>query len=188
MTPGIFSSRLAKRKGDKVNWDLFNGLKNITEEYPSIVDMGCGLGKYVKLFRDEGKEAYGFDGIENVEEISKGVVYQQDLTKRFAHNDIVEKIGWMDVAICIEVGEHIPAEHSWTFIDNICSVSSKLLIVSWAVPGQRGSGHISCHTPEWVVAQVTSRSWGFDEERTQWARRICGRGFKNKILVFEDEG
>ena len=91
-----------------------------------------------------------------------------------------------DVALCIEVGEHVPEEFLEKFLDNIAIFATEMMIVSWAVPGQRGRGHVSCLDPDWVAAELGLRGWTVSE-KTEAARQMAGKGWNKKLLVLEPD-
>lgn len=148
----------------------------------TIIDMGCGLGSYIKYFQDIGfKKVLGIEGtlLDNFE-IEKIAV--MDLTKEI-------KIKLEANVLCLEVGEHIPEHHLPAFIKNITDPVSRgqKLILSWAVPGQEGIGHVSCRTNEWVIDQVSSRGLKFDKIKTEQARAATSNHcayFRETILIF----
>lgn len=179
---GAFDARHAQRKQWKVDPGLMRALSELLppqEPRLRVVDIGAGAGHYVHALREMGHHAAGVDGTAGVETLSGGLVLQYDLTRR---------IHWRppaDWAMCIEVGEHIPAELSPQFLDNLARAATQGLIVSWATPGQRGRGHVHCQPPEWVVAQLERRGWRESRAATKLARDMAQGGWRRKLLVFE---
>ena len=70
--------------------------------------------------------------------------------------DLASPMTWnpADAVISIEVGEHIPKEHEATFIANIVGSAKKMIVLTWAPPGQGGEGHVNNQTPEHVAEQI----------------------------------
>lgn len=153
----------------------------------TVVDLGAGVGVYVQAFADHGYRSLGFDGIEGIEEQSEGRVMRMDLSRPGAFDRLYRGAYTArrpDAAITIEVGEHIPPEHSGAFLDNLCDAAKTLLIVSWAVPGQRGRNHVSCRLPEWVSCEIGQRGWSLEGDATSAARATAGKGWDRKLMVF----
>jgi hypothetical protein len=65
-----------------------------------------------------------------------------DLSKSFEIGDL------FDLAICVEVGEHLPQAHSEQFVRTLCR-AAPVVLFSAAVPGQGGTGHINEQWPEY---------------------------------------
>ena len=103
-----------------------------------VLDIGCGPGHFVYSMVDVGINAIGIDIDERV--ASKQYLFRQDIfsTKFVA-----------DVAICLEVAEHIDAVYADDLIDQISTMFTDTLIFTAAVPGQGGVGHINCQPLEY---------------------------------------
>ena len=155
-------------------------LKN--NKLKNCVDFGCGPGEYVKFIRSKKIKCDGYDGNVYTEEITKGKCKVLDLTSDFKIND------GFDCVISLEVGEHIPKELENKFIYNVCNHSKNYAIVSWAIPGQGGYGHVNCQTNEYIKNQF--KAFGFSscdsiEEKLRDASTLSW--FKNTIMVFKKD-
>ena len=91
-----------------------------------------------------------------------------------------------DAAISIEVGEHIPREHEKTFFDNIVKSAKKMIVLTWAVPGQVGEGHVNNRTPEYVAHEIEKRGkFRRNVQLTQRLRQIATvEWIKSNLQVF----
>ncbi|HXP49877.1 MAG TPA: hypothetical protein VN922_07990, partial [Bacteroidia bacterium] len=62
------------------------------------------------------------------------------------------------------------------------------IIMSWAVEGQAGIGHINCRNNYWVVEQLKKRGYKLDEEKTLSMRLAVAdchcSWFKNTLMYF----
>eukprot|EP00666_Eupelagonemidae_sp_cell4sb_P002611 gene2611-biopygen40125 len=67
----------------------------------------------------------------------------------------------------LEVGEHIPEKHIPAFVDNLDRHNRVGILLSWAVPGQEGHGHVSCRSNKDVIDMIERRGYWYDEE---WIR------------------
>src|SRR5262245_11052980 len=110
----------------------------------SVVDVGCGRGAWLRAFRENGVEVIaGMDGDHIatskllIEPLSFRCV---DLTKPLRST---EKY---DLAVCLEVVEHLPSTAGRSLIASLTSVAP-LVLFSAAIPGQRGTGHINEQWP-----------------------------------------
>lgn len=107
---------------------LFNG--------QSVYDFGAGLGWYGKALITRGTDGYrvsdyeAFDGAENIESIfPDGFVKYLDLSQPVY-------LPAKDWVLSFEVGEHIPAKHEQTFIENLHRHNKKGIVLSWALEGK----------------------------------------------------
>ena len=57
-----------------------------------------------------------------------------------------------DMALCLEVGEHLDELHSGTLVDALVR-HSDLIVFSAACPGQSGQHHVNCQWPEYWQAK-----------------------------------
>jgi len=107
----------------------------------SIVDFGCGLGSWLRVFKDSGiDKILGLDG------------YWVDRTKietsvidNFKEVDLEKEIKLkekFDLAISLEVAEHLHKESADIFIENLTNASD-IIVFSAAVPMQGGQNHIN---------------------------------------------
>ena len=191
---GSFTTAFARRKRWKLDARLLEAIKAVLPRGCSVIDLGAGVGRTVQALRDAGwPHTDGVDGIPGISALSMGLVAELDLTGRYvwyrAYADAPdakqEEIGWRpDAAICIEVGEHIPEDKQEWFLNNLADSARSYLIVSYALPGQRGRDHVQCRSPEWVANQLGIRGWSLSEDITILARSIAGKGWDKKLLVF----
>ena len=85
----------------------------------TIWDMGAGRGHYVQYLRERGVVADGMEGAVGIVPLSKGHLYQRDLTQPLSAP--CELRDWV---MCLEVAEHIPTHLENVFLSNLaCSVS-----------------------------------------------------------------
>ena len=71
-----------------------------------------------------------------------------------------------DAAMSIEVAEHIPAQFEDQFVNNLIGSARDLVILSWAVPGQGGEGHVNGKTGEAVRGVMKKHGWEKNEAFT----------------------
>jgi len=106
----------------------------------SMVDFGCATGRWCKCAKSLGvKEVLGIDGdyVKSDERVIEDTEFQAmdlseniDLDKRY------------DLAVSLEVAEHLPEEKSDIFIRNLVN-SANIVLFSAATPGQGGDYHIN---------------------------------------------
>ena len=106
----------------------------------SVVDVGCGLGTFLHVFKQQGVDRIiGIDGSwVNPADlyIDKSEFIQIDLESKF-------NLGQQfDLVLCLEVVEHLSPESARTAINNLVSLG-KVIIFSAAIPHQGGQNHLN---------------------------------------------
>jgi SAM-dependent methyltransferase len=112
----------------------------------SVIDVGCGVGTWLSVFRECGIDDYlGVDG-DYVDRkmlmIPEDCFIPHDLTVPFR---IERKF---DLAISMEVAEHLPPESAKGFVESLVRLAPVILF-SAAVPYQGGTDHLNEQWPEY---------------------------------------
>lgn len=147
------------------------------------VDLGCGNAFYVSKIIESGFKCDGFDGNPLTEDITDGLAKVLDLSQ-YIH------IGKYDMVLSLEVGEHIPSQFEDIFLDNLAKTAKKYIVLSWAVEGQRGTGHVNCRNNDWVINQMKLRGFKLTNDFNKIREAVLERKFryfKNTILTFKRE-
>lgn len=121
-------------------------LSSLPERPRSLVDVGCGTGVWLRAAMENGiEDVCGVDGVVAKPDqltVPASLVVQRDLTEP------LEVGRRFDVAICLEVAEHLDARHATTLIDSLVKLAN-VVVFSAACPGQRGQHHVNCQWPEY---------------------------------------
>lgn len=170
----VFSLNLARWIGDFLPKDV------------PLIDMGCGLGDYLWVW-----DKMGFVKLIGIEGSDLEVLFRHDRNDIIVH-DLTEpiKLGIEANVVALEVGEHIPSHFMQEFLNNICENTgdSCYLILSWAIPGQSGYGHVNCLSNETVIREIEKRGFEFLPRETISARDCIehtASWFRNTILIFK---
>ena len=83
----------------------------------SVVDLGCGHGKYVRHLRENGITCEGYDGNPDTVEMSGGLCGVLDLSEP---HEFPTPFEWV---LSLEVGEHLPPEYEAEFLANFLANS-----------------------------------------------------------------
>jgi len=147
-----------------------------------VADLGCGTGRYCKIFESYDWIVDGYEGTQDI--ISLGIydnIHLFDLSQSILGVDTE-----YDLVVCLEVGEHIPKKYEDIFIDNVSKFASKDLVLSWAIPGQGGKGHFNERTNEYVINKFKEKGLYLNKRFTKILRWYSTlRWFKNTLLVME---
>jgi len=144
----------------------------------SILDVGCGNGAYTFFLKAQDFDVEGYDGNPYTEEITGGECGVVDFSE-------VVMIRPRDLIICLEVAEHVPAEKEEVFVENLLLSESDYVIISWAVEGQGGLGHINCRNNDYVIDLFKQYGYDFMEKESEQLRKASKISwFKNTVMVF----
>lgn len=155
----------------------------------SLIDVGCGVGDLLKEFDKRQIMCYGIEGSDNVVPylmVDKEKVFIRDLR-------VPLNLGLQcDLAICLEVVEHIEEEYADQLITNLIGLSRKVLI-SAAPPGQGGHGHVNCQPSDYWIYKFANQGYVFDKSTTlsivealePWKHKKGIKAYYDNLLHFE---
>ncbi len=131
-------------------------LPRIYEMYPfeSVVDFGCGSATWLRAagetIRQDGQRLTGIDG-----EYARDIVRCDGAT--FIFQDLEQPIAVErhDLAISLEVAEHLTPQRAVSFVEDICNAAD-VVFFSAAVVGQGGTNHIN-EQPQSYWAEIFAR-------------------------------
>ncbi|MFA5333259.1 MAG: methyltransferase domain-containing protein [Candidatus Nanoarchaeia archaeon] len=110
----------------------------------SVVDVGCGLGVFLNVFKKKGiKKILGIDGKYVSKDkllFSKNEFLEHDLEKPI---NIKKKF---DLVLSLEVAEHISNNNSDVFVESLVNLGD-IIVFSSAIPYQGGTNHINEQWP-----------------------------------------
>jgi SAM-dependent methyltransferase len=105
----------------------------------SVIDVGCGKGAWLAVFREEGVEdIWGVDGYVGPDLLE----IPRDL---FTFADLAEPLRLdrtFDLVVSLEVAEHLPESSARTFVDTLVGLGPVVLF-SAAIPSQGGVNHVN---------------------------------------------
>lgn len=143
-----------------------------------VVDVGCGEGWWAAQFAEHGCTVLGIDGAEPPPELCP-------IPGRFVTHDLTRPLGPLgiagaDLAVSLEVAEHLPEARADTFVADLCALAP-LVLFSAAIPGQGGTGHIHEQWPQYWVDRLADHGYTasgalrwliWDDERVEnWYRQ-----------------
>jgi hypothetical protein len=153
----------------------------------SVVDVGCGLAAWLKVFEDQGiEDIVGLDG----DHVDRGLLAID--AERFVPCDLRSPPSLhrrFDLAVSLEVAEHLPAEAADVFVNLLASLADVVLF-SAAVPRQGGLDHLNEQWPAYWAAKFQARGFRchdtlrqriWEDERVRW-------WYRQNLLLFLREG
>lgn len=153
----------------------------------SVIDVGCGTGTWLSVFRDAGvKDLMGIDGpwvdakafeigAENFRAVDLSHAYCPP--RRF------------DLVTSLEVAEHLPASAASDFVQTLTSCG-ELILFSAACPGQGGTNHLNEQWSDYWVRLFDQRGYHpIDWLRPQvWQMPTVAWWYAQNALLFVQSG
>jgi SAM-dependent methyltransferase len=106
----------------------------------SVVDVGCGVGGFLKTFEEHAiADITGVDG----SYVDTSMLHIRE--DRFLAADLTAPLRLarrFDLAMSLEVAEHLPESRGRSFIEDLARLSD-IVLFSAAIPGQGGTHHVN---------------------------------------------
>jgi len=126
----------------------------------SVVDIGCGRGVWGREFMRNGcRDVLGVDG-----------PYVTDPVIPFMAHDLREPLVLdkeYDLAVCLEVAEHLPEEYADVLVQSLSDASDTILFGA-AIPYQTGHGHVNCQWPSYWAEKFHQHGYAVDDFRYKY--------------------
>lgn len=144
-----------------------------------VLDVGCGIGAYLMLFKRLGAAGvFGVDGVPAEATVLAGDEYAaRDLSEPLHLGRV------FDLVVCVEVAEHLEAQHSEILLDNVARHAGRTIVFSAAEPGQPGHGHINCRPISHWLDRWASRGWYPDPVDSLGLRCLATMSWFRRNLV-----
>lgn len=122
----------------------------------NILDVGCGTGAWLSVFKEQGiEDIWGVDGEDFGSAtllFDKERFIELDLSRSF---QMCQKF---DLVMSLEVAEHLPPEQAGIFIQSLVKISPVVLF-SAAIPGQGGLNHVNEQWPVYWAGLFQSHGY-----------------------------
>lgn len=152
----------------------------------SAIDVGCGVGTWLAVLKEHGvTNVFGLDA----DYVDKK--YLKISPSEFLHCDLTDPPrldGKWDLAISLEVAEHLPSKCAEDFVRYLVGLAPAVLF-SAAIPFQGGHQHLNEQWPEyWVQLFAGHRYSVIDCIRHRlWNMAGIPRWYSQNILLFVEE-
>lgn len=114
----------------------------------TVIDIGCGVGAWTSVFKNDFScEVVGMDGdYVNPDQL----LIPRENFMSWDLNKTLPKIEKKELAICLEVAEHLSETRANSFIHEL-TLYSDVVLFSAAIPGQGGTHHYNeQHLKYWI--------------------------------------
>lgn len=188
----VYSRNFFRCRTKKNSWQRTMGEELAELLKPrSIVDLGCGLGAVIHGARDAGVERVeGYDlAYENAAEyVDPGIA---DAVREGDAGAPMSRVRPADVALSVEVAEHLPPASSEAFADNLARLAGRWAVLTAAPPGQVGRGHVNLRPKAFWVELLEARGLRLmpqvtEELAKRWAPHAPDYVTRN-LMVFRKE-
>ena len=140
-SPGFFAEirDRARRSAQEIVPGILDWVKP-----KSVVDLGCGVGTWLSVFQEYGiQDVLGIDG-DYVDRSMLDVAEACFRTANLSRPLEIER--QFDLALCLEVAEHLHQESAATLVHSLVQLSPVVLF-SAAIPFQGGTHHVNEQWP-----------------------------------------
>lgn len=160
-------------------------LGTLFKELPhqSVIDFGCGTGTWLWVAKALGaEEIFGIDG----DYVPRALLLIPE--ENFMPADLENKIVLdrrYDLAMSLEVGEHLSESAADTYIDTLCD-SADTILFSAAHPGQGGDCHINEQPREYWIEKFMARGFKLHEVRNRFQNDMkILPWYRENLMLFE---
>lgn len=124
----------------------------------TVVDVGCGVGNWLSVFKQHGAETIlGVDG--DYINRDRLAIEQSAFVPWNLNRPIADlKLGRFDLAVSLEVGEHLLPERADSLVDDLCALSDVVLYGA-AIVSQAGDGHVNEQWQSYWVHKFEQRGF-----------------------------
>ncbi len=152
----------------------------------SVVDVGCGDGGWLSEFSRNGVEKIlGLDGPWIDISLLK---IEPECFRRVQLDSALGVEERFDLAMSLEVAEHLPPARAHGFVQELCDLAPVVLF-SAAIPGQGGHLHYNEQWPAYWAERFGSRGYhALDPLRSRiWQHPDVTWWYKQNLLLFADD-
>jgi SAM-dependent methyltransferase len=140
-----------------------------------VIDVGCGTGGWAKAAHELGRHVVGVDW-----EVPEAL----RLIETFLNKDLVGgyRCDGYDLAICLEVAEHLPEESAEPLVAGLAKAGRVLF--SAATPGQPGVDHIHCQPHEYWHDLFAQHGMTPDHVGPTWPEEVADF-YRRNAFIYE---
>lgn len=153
----------------------------------SAVDVGCGVGTWLSALRQKGvSQILGIDG----DWVDPALLeIPEDSFRSCNLSETININRKFDLAISVEVGEHLPYKRAYSFVADLTRLSDVILF-SAAIPMQGGRNHVNEQWQDYWASLFTAQGYvvhDFIRPRI-WKDARIPSWYRQNILLFVEEG
>lgn len=151
----------------------------------TVVDVGGGEGWWASEFAKLGAKAVNLDDLQSSRVLPTNVEHVH-VNLEAITAETLSQGGW-DLAVCLEVAEHLTEDAGDRLIEKLAQIA-RVVLFSAAIPGQGGHGHINEQWPGYWVDRFYAHElvcwdglrWDF------WDNDLVEPWYRQNLLLFAD--
>lgn len=150
----------------------------------SVIDIGCGVGTWLRLFRDHGvKRLRGIDG-DYVKEADFRIDWSSFCPANLERPTRPEG-ECFDLATCMEVAEHISPEAADRFVEFLTGCAD-VIVFSAAIPNQGGTDHRNEQWQSYWATKFIKKGFVASDllRRLIWGETACAYYYQQNIVLY----
>lgn len=151
----------------------------------SVIDLGCGPGIWLSVWREAGCEIRGVDG-DWIDPRRLAIPREAFITHDLSTTYVPDRT--YDLAMSVEVAEHLPPDAARPLIGAL-TAAAPVVLFSAAIPHQPGRNHVNSQWPDYwaglfaengyvVIDALREMLW--EDARVDW-------WYQQNIMLFADE-
>ncbi len=157
----------------------------------SVVDVGCGTGALLETLRARGCDIFGYE----YSKVALEYCRKRNLpvAKFDIEKDALVDPRTYDVAVSMEVAEHLPESAADRYLDLLVRLAP-VVVFTAAPPGQGGNDHVNEQPRAYWVAKFAQRGFRIDDDASRrWRERWQAGGrvrdwYYRNLMVFRSAG
>lgn len=142
---------------------LFSLIKNIIEPNTSILDVGCGTGRFSFTVADKTKSVLGIDlSTRNIEKAKSNLVKNPNEKISFTHttiSDLIAQNFHFHYAVMTYVIHEVNEEERVKLLQDISNVADKIIIGDYLVPKPNGFWSVLNEVVEFAAGSEHYRNY-----------------------------
>lgn len=152
-----------------------------------VIDVGCGTGALLAALRDRGCEVYGLEYAEAALQYCRA--RRLNVAKFDLEKDAFSAQQTFDVAVSMEVAEHLPETMAERYVDLLTRLA-QIVVFTAAPPGQGGADHVNEQPPAYWISRFQQRGFAHAEALSQrWRERWQAAGdvescYYHNLMIF----
>ena len=151
----------------------------------SVVDVGCGIGRWLLEFAHHGLEIHGVDQDRVPPEL---LLIPAD---RFTVHDLQRPLDLgrrFDLAVSLEVAEHLPERCADDFVASLAGLAPAIAF-SAAIPFQSGTGHVNMQWPTYWSEKFARHGYRTIDgvRRKVWNDAQIPDWYRQNLLLYAHE-
>jgi SAM-dependent methyltransferase len=151
----------------------------------TLVDVGCGGGFLLTALAQRGITCFGLEYSQAGIDLCRSVGL--DVRRFDLEHDTFDDRSF-DVAVSMEVAEHLPATVADRFVDLLARVAP-VVVFTAARPGQVGTDHVNEQPPEYWIERFAARGFALngtlaDAWKREWETLGVIECYRDNLMVF----